>query len=98
MFQTAQVFVLMIDAVAAHGCEHPEGERRHLLVMVPAGSAEEATTGAMQALTDCHWSHGEVRDIERFAVDPDSLEDPILREAAGKAFAGDRSIVVFDEL
>ncbi|HEX6375530.1 MAG TPA: hypothetical protein VFZ91_07395 [Allosphingosinicella sp.] len=92
---TAAVFALSIDAEAANGCEYPAGERHHLIVLVPAASPEEAAAGAMAALSDCRWCRGEVREIGRLSVPLESLDDPILREAAGKALAGSRAIVVF---
>jgi hypothetical protein len=94
--ETTKVFVLMIEAVAAEGCGHPVGELRHLLVMVPAQSEEEAVEPAMRALADGHWSQGQVRRLERFRAPPESLPPP-LDEAAAKAFAGDPAIVVFDK-
>lgn len=93
-----QVFALLIDAQAESGCEYPARERRRLIVLVPAESAEEAAAGAMLALSDCHWSRGEVVRIERFGVALESVEDPTLRGAAEKAFAGDRAIIVYDRL
>ena len=97
MTETAQVFVLMFDAVAGEGCEVPAGEARHLLVMAPAASAEEAAAGAMEALAGRGWSQVRLKDADQFRSEPRSLGDPVLRAAAEKAFAGSRAIVVYDK-
>jgi len=91
----APVFALLIDAEAESGCEFPAGERHHLIVLVPAHTAEDATTEAMLALSDCKWTQGEVRQVERFGVPLATVADPVLRDAAEKAFAGNRSIIVY---
>jgi hypothetical protein len=92
----ARVFALLVDAEAEIGCGYPAGERHHLIVLVPADSAEEAAAEAMLALTDRHWCGGEVRQIDRFSVPLESVGDPVMREAAARAFAGDRAIIVYD--
>jgi hypothetical protein len=73
--ETAQVFILMFDAVAGQGCEVPAGEARHLLVMAPAASAEEAAAGAIQALGGRGWLEVRLKDADRFRADPQSLGD-----------------------
>lgn len=91
------VFALSIDAEAAAGCDYPARETHHLIVVVPAGSPEEATNGAMLALSEFNWCRGVVKQVGPFGVAAESLDDPILREAAEKAFGGARAIVVFSK-
>jgi hypothetical protein len=92
------VFALLVAAEAGEGNEYPQGERRHMLVLVPAQSVDEASSEALIALADKRWSQGQVEQAKRFGVLPSSVEDPVLREAAEKAFAGNRSIIVYERL
>lgn len=92
------VFVLLVEALADHGNEYPEGERRHVLVLVSARTASEASSEALIALADKRWRTGRVTPIERFGVPLTSLADPVVREAAELAFAGHRSIIVYERV
>jgi hypothetical protein len=92
------VYALLIEAEADQGNEYPEGERRPVLVLVPARSPEEACSQAVIALADKRWKHGQVQQIERFAVPLASVEDPVMREAAEKAFSGNRAIIVYERV
>ena len=92
------VFALLVAAEAGDGNEYPQGERRHMLVLVPAQTVDEASSEALIALADKRWSKGQVEQVERFGVPVASVEDPVLREAAEKAYAGNRSIIVYERM
>ena len=91
------VFAILVEAHAELGNEYPCGEIHTLIVLVPANSTDDAMTEAMIALTDKHWSRGEVRQVGEFSVAPESIPNPVLSSAAQRAFEGHRAIVVYDK-
>lgn len=96
MHNMGTVYALLVDAEADEGNEYAKGERKNVLVLVPARSPDEASAEAVIALAEKRWKQGQVHQIEPFTVPLASVADPVMREAAGKAFAGDRAIVVYE--
>ena len=92
----SNVFALLATAEADHGNELPEGERRRMIVLVPGRSEDEAATEAMLAMADKKWRNARVEQIEPVSADIAAHTDPVLREAAARAFAGNRSLIVYE--
>lgn len=90
------VFALRVSAKAGQGNAYPKGESKELLVLVPARSSEEAVAEALIALSDKGWQRGEVHQADRMTVSPSAIADPVLRKAAQRTSAGERSIIVFE--
>ena len=83
-----------VTAVAGHGGEIPQGEKRDVLVFANSEGLDDAVNMAMLALSVFHWHEAELRDLAPLTSDPEALEEP-LRSAALNAARKGVALVVF---
>lgn len=88
------VFSLLVSAEADNGNDLAPGEARELMLFVPARSKDEAITQALMALADRCWKRGEIREVQRLLGFPKAITNPLFRDAARRAFAGERSVLI----
>lgn len=89
------LFALSVDAVADENSRLQRGERRSLLVLVKAGSREEALSICMIALAESRWTDAQLHDVAILSAQPSFIEDRNIREAGLHAAQNGHAIVVF---
>ncbi|MCK0530685.1 hypothetical protein [Sphingobium agri] len=92
------LFMLLGEAVAQQATGFRPGARHAIMVFLTAPDQDTARRRAKDVLNKCHWSEGAVTRIKHL-LDPDLIEDDILRSAAETALLqGDAIVVYKDEL
>ena len=94
---TTTVWMFLATATASKGCAHPAGETHALLVFVSAADQGTALDQVRRELARHGWRDAEITTARETTIDPDDVQDDVMRSAVKDAGEYGCSIVVYDE-